>query len=169
MAGPACCILVHFERHVPSWREILFPYADTWYGEDDVSISDVTPFGGNYRGEARPFVGSVDDYRIDAEEYPEEARERKLIAKHLSLDITHEVIVAAMCNREPDHQILCAVAADIAERYGGCIDFDCLDVPDGLDGLYRFRVGPGEYDWTTLGTPDGARHWLSHSAFRMLK
>lgn len=169
MAGPACCILVHFEGRVPSWREILSPYADTCYGEDDVSISDVNPFGGNYRGEPRPFVGSVDDYRIDAQEYPEEASERELIAKHLSLDITHEVIVAAMCNRQPDHHILCVIAADIAERYNGCIDFDRLDVPEGLLEVYRFRTGQDEYNWTTLGTPAGARNWLSHPEFRMLK
>ena len=172
MAGPSVSILASFEDPVPSWRTLLEPYASHWSDTGSCSVSDTTKIGGEYLGEPCPFVGSIDAYEISRTEYPDEVFMRDSIMAKLGVKITHEIIVAAMCNQAQDHAILCIVAADIAENLNGYIDFDCLEAGADADipGLERCEwTFDGIEDWTLIGTPTAARQWLSHPAFHMLK
>ncbi len=172
MAGPSVSVLASFGDAAPSWRTLLEPYASRWDDSGCCSVSDTTNMGGAYCGEPRPFVGSIDGYQISRTEYPDEAFMRASIAESLGFAITHEIIVAAMCNQTQDHEILCVVAADIADRLNGYVDFDCLEAgaDANIPGLERCEwTFNGQEDWTLIGTPAAARQWLSHPSFHMLK
>ncbi len=172
MAGPSVSILVSFEDTAPSWRALLEPYASHWPDTGGCSVSDTTKIGGVYFGEPRPFVGSIDTYQISRTEYPDEVFMRDSIMAKLGVEITHEIIIAAMCNQTQDHAILCVIAADIADNLNGHVDFDCLEAGADAEipGLDRcVWTFDGREDWTLIGTPAAARQWRSHPAFHMLK
>ena len=169
MAGPAASVIAQFDCSVPTWRELMVPYASCWHDRDSCGVADTRPFGGRYHGEARPFVGSVDPFRFDAEQFPDDAALSDAVRKFMNRDFTNSVVVAAMCNQQCDHQILCEVLIHLAIRLDGVVDFDCLDAPaDG--GLQRCEwLIDGQVEWTTIGNPEAARMWMRHPAFHMIK
>lgn len=169
MAGPSASVLARFDAAPPCWREILSPSVTTWYAGDSCGVADTTRFGGNYTGEERPFVGSVEPFTFDAEEFPDDAALSDAIRQFTGIHWTHSIVVAAMCNQPQDHRILCELMIDIADRVGGIIDFDCLDAP--LEVKLHRCTWTFEHDewWTLLGSADEARAWLRHPGFHMLK
>lgn len=169
MAGPAASVCVRFDASVPTWRELLVPYATKWYDGESCGIADTAHFGGSYSGEERPFVGSVDPFTFDANEFPDDAAIADAIRRCTRREWTHSIVVAAMCNQFADHQILCELAIAIAEDCDGIIDFDCLEIPPDSSLRRCTWVFESEEQWTTIGSADDAREWLRHPEFRMLK
>ena len=172
MAGPSVSIIVAFEDRVPTWRNVLEPYASSWHDACSCGVSDTTEISGRYSGEPRPFVGSIEKFEISRADDSGEALMRDAIIAKVGVAITHEIIIAAMCNQPSDHAILCALAAEIADQRKGFVDFNCLVTGSdaGIEGLVRCEwTFGGESDWTLIGTAAAARRWMSHPDFHMLK
>lgn len=169
MAGPSASVLVSFDNASPTWRELMSPYASDWHGGDSCGIGNTKSIGGQYQGDPRPFVGSVDPFVFDRTEFPDDAALAAAVCRFTGRRFTNSIVVAAMCNQPVDHQVLCEVMIHLATRLDGIIDFDCLDVPSNV-GLQRceWRFDDA-LEWTIIGSPAEARSWLEHPAFRMLK
>ena len=169
MAGPSASVLARFDAAPPYRREILSPSVTAWYAGDSCGVADTTRFGGSYTGEERPFVGSIEPFIFDEDEFPDDAALSDAIRQFTGIQWTHSIVVAAMCNQPQDHHILCELMINIADRVGGIIDFDCLAVPLEVK-LRRCTWMVEQKEWCTiLGSADEARAWLCHPAFHMLK
>ncbi len=169
MAGPSASVLADFDGAIPTWRELMSPYAMDWRSGDSCGIANTQPIGGQYHGEPRPFVGSIEPFAFDANEFPDDAALSDAVCKFTNRKFTNSIVVAAMCNQPEDHRILCEVMIHLATILDGIIDFDCLDVPPDT-GLRRCEWQFDDVlEWTIIGSPDEARNWLTHRAFRMLK
>lgn len=169
MAGPSVSILARFDKKVPQWQEVLSPSVTSWYFGDSCGVSDTRRIGGTYSGDERPFVGSIEPFSFDADEYPDDAAVSEAVRRFTGIEWTHEIVIAAMCNQPQDHRVLCELAINVAIRIGGIIDFDRIDAP--MDSMLRrcdWTVD-NEILWTMIGTPDDARAWLDHPRFHMCK
>lgn len=169
MAGPSVSILARLIEPYPSWRDVLTPSVTSWNFGDSCGVSNTIRIGGTYASDERPFVGSIEPFIFDADEFPDDAAISDAVRQCTGIEWTHSIVVAAMCNQPQDHRILCELAIDIAIRVGGIIDFDRIDAP--IDsGLRRCDWTFGNDDhWTLLGTPEEARKWLANSRFHMSK
>lgn len=169
MAGPSASVIASFDGGTPSWRELLSSYASDWHGGDSCGIGGTDRFGGQYHGEPRPFVGSVDPFVFDPQRFPDDAALSEAVCRFTDRSFTNSIVLAAMCNQPIDHQVLCEVMIHLAAQVNGIIDFDCLDVPPSA-GLRRCEWQcDGTLRWTMVGTPKEAQTWLAHPAFHMLK
>lgn len=169
MAGPAASVLVRFDGVAPAWREVMNPFATDWHDPTFCWVADTLRFSGTFVGEPRPFVGSIDPFECDPVTRPYDAAEAAALFRFTGRRFTHSIVVAAMCNGPEDHRILCEIVAALADRSDGLIDFDCLDVPEGV-ALRRceWTCEAGK-EWRILGTASEARKWLAHPAFHMVK
>lgn len=169
MAGPSVSILARFLQPLPSWRDVLTPSVTSWYPGDECGVSNTIRIGGTYIGDERPFVGSIDPWIFDANEFPDDAAISDAVRQFTGIEWTHSIVVAAMCNQRQDHRVLCELAIDIAVRIDGVIDFDRIDAP--IDSMLRRCdwTFDNEEHWTMIGTPDNARAWLAHPRFHMCK
>ncbi|WP_254507106.1 DUF6368 family protein [Anatilimnocola floriformis] len=168
MAGPAAAVLVNFagQRYVPNWREILGRFASSWHEPNLCYVSDTQRFGGVYLGEARPFVGSVEELG----EYGDPEAQREAIAAVSGRAFTHSIVIAAMRKDAVDHRILCELCIAIAESHEGLVDLGPLTAPFDELGLQQCIWQDVDAEYTTvLGTVAAARRWLAHDSFYMVK
>lgn len=172
MGGPAASVLVRLNSPIPTWREILSPFACEWCDGHFCYIKDTRPFGGTYNGEPRPFVGSIDEFSGRPETLYSEYSEAEVTAVEATTErsFSHAIVLAATCNQSMDHRILGEVSAAIAERYDGIVNFDSLSAPLSELGLLKSEwIEDGLEYWIVLGSTASARKWLAHERFHMLK
>lgn len=167
MAGPAAVVLVSWTEVVPSWFDLMSPFACDWRGDDFCWISDTRKRNGSYLGEPRPFVGHVRrlDPRCENEETMFRAFELSLRRR-----LTHEIELAAMCNQPEDHRVLGEATCAIAEQFGGVIDLGGNDFPIEECQMMRCSwLEEGREYSTVLCDHQAMRCWLANNRFHMTK
>jgi len=155
-----------------------------------------------FRGELRTRLrcgsplGSDDDFLLEGEPFILDLRPRspeQLIAEDprvLGWAPQDAVSFAAMCNGHEDHRLLARLCLDIAEDFGGVVDFHgALPIgphfdrtslakpvrvsnPDGLDGVLwatAYRTMWGDFATSHYGDVEFLRAWLGDPRFRMVK
>lgn len=168
MAGPTAGVVFEDStlKHL-TWREMMSDIADQWGDDNFCWVSDSTKFGGRYVGELRPFVGDV--YAID-QYYGICPDELTAISLATGLNLTHLVELAAMCNSDEDHQILCEIACRLAERHHGYVDFNRVISEMPCVGLLTIAwTEDGRAFTTQIGSPQACKWWMSQENFRMVK
>ena len=168
MAGPAAHILATFDGVAPSWRDLIGRHVSDWH--DDVCYILSTKHDRGDPEALRPFVGSLAKFEAGASGCEYDAAEIDAIQQASGRTFSHVICIAAMCNRELDHHLLCSTMAKVASEYNGFADFDILDAPIDELGMIRCEwTGNDPVCWTVLGDAVACQRWLKHPSFHMVK
>ena len=152
-----------------TWRELMHDVVDDWAFPNLCHVGDSIKFGGDYKGEPRPFVGGI--YEIyDAGYCCVTQDEMRAVRIATGVAFTHCVEIGAMCNSSLDHRLLCEIARFLATNHDGYVDFNGVITENQRDDLLTVRWTEDETEsLTQIGRASTCDWWLAESGFHMVK
>lgn len=171
MAGPACSILLRHsadEALLAARAELVRLVACSTEG-DDFWVADTSSIGGNYNGEARPFLFEIEDL-LDHHDLSALRVVEQIFGW---LPAREALTTIAMCGSLEDHQILGEITQWLALRVDGLVMFDwVLELPPEVAGRgaqVTYQIGDGRRGSMAVVDPVAFGDLLRSPTFFLVK